>query len=638
MQVDLTRIPEELKKYPNWVNWIFEEREGKLTKPPINSKTDEYADSTDPSTWSTFLLAVKHYRECENDRIQGIGFVPTNGYVGVDLDHCRNPETGLIESWAQEIISELKSYTEVTPSGAGVRVWVKGSLPEYGRKKGNIEMYAEGRFFTVTGQHLKRTPLDIYHREEELKTIHRKIFGNGQKAKTDSKPKTSLSLSDADLIKKAGGAKNTDKFRLLWEGDWKGAGYPSPSEADLALCLLLSFWTVRDAARIDALFRQSGLMREKWDERHFGDGRTYGQQTIEKAIQGTTETYTGPQKYDKNVTHEKQAPTEKEKPRELSYLTLNLPSSLEISKMNIDVDWVVKNLIPKESITLLHSIGGVGKSYLMYGIAKAVADGEFFFGLDVIRIPVYYIDFENPLPEIVDRMKKMGGSENLRIWHLGHEPMPIRFDADEWEVYKTFPPGLFIIDSLRSSHLLEENSSKDASFIMARHKEIRASGSTIILIHHENKVGGYRGSTAWFDLSDHILKFSRVKKIGSDEDAEGDDFDLPIRLGLGGKSRFSSAMDLRPMYFKFEDHLLCRADDPDDETLEKMAGLLDPKNPPCRKEFETLVKDNLGFNRKVFDRLLKAGEKRNLWIGRKVGERNKLGFFRVKNDDFNMFK
>ena len=316
------------------------------------------------------------------------------------------------------------------------------------------------------------------------------------------------------------------------------------------------------------------------------------------------------------------------------YERLNLPSSLEISQLEIKVEWIVKNLIPKESITLLHSIGGVGKSYLMYGIAQAVADGKLFFGLDVIEMPVYYVDFENPLPEIVDRMKKMGGSENLKIWHLGHDPMPVRFDAEDWEIYKKFPPGLFIIDSLRSSHLLEENSSKDASFIMARHKEIRALGNTIILIHHENKLGGYRGSTAWFDLSDHILKFSRVKRIGSDEDAEEDDFDLPIRLGLGGKSRFSSGMDLKPMYFKFENHQLCCADDPEEGVLKKMADLLDPLNPPNQSEFRKLVKDNLNIKRKGFDKLLKKGEDRNFWFSRRSRDKNKLEYLRAQNEAF----
>jgi hypothetical protein len=325
---------------------------------------------------------------------------------------------------------------------------------------------------------------------------------------------------------------------------------------------------------------------------------------------------------------ENAAPYTSPEDQRVSYANLHLPSSLEISQLEIKVDWIVKNLIPKESITLLHSIGGVGKSYLTYGIAKAVADAELFFGLDVIRIPTFYIDYENPLSEIVDRMKKTGGSENLKIWHLSHDPAPIRFDTDQWEIYKSFPPGLFIIDSLRSSHLLEENSSKDAAFIMARLKEIRALGNTIILIHHENKVGGYRGSTAWFDLSDHILKFSRVKSIGSDEDAEEDNFDLPIRLGLGGKSRFSSAMDLKPMYFKFKEHRLCSAEDPEEEPLNKMADLLDPAYPPNQSEFQKLVKQNLGIGAKDFRKLLKRGESLHFWFSEKSKTGNKLEYFR----------
>jgi hypothetical protein len=320
--------------------------------------------------------------------------------------------------------------------------------------------------------------------------------------------------------------------------------------------------------------------------------------------------------------------------QQLSYLNLNLPSSLEISQMEIRVEWIVDNLIPRESNSLLHSIGGVGKSYLMFGMGQAVADGRPFFGLNVMKMNVYYIDYENPLPEIVDRMKKIGGSENMRIWHLGHNPAPIRFDADQWEVYKSFPPGFFIVDSLRSSHLLEENSSKDASLIMARHKEIRSLGHTILLIHHENKIGGYRGSTAWFDLSDHILKLSRVKKVGSDEDAEGDDFNLPIRLGLGGKSRFSSAMDLKPMYFRFEDHQLCRADDPDDEMLSKMADLLNPSYLPNQAEFQKLVKENLDIGKKQFRALLKRGENKKTWFCRKAKTGNKFEYFRGEHHDF----
>jgi hypothetical protein len=297
----------------------------------------------------------------------------------------------------------------------------------------------------------------------------------------------------------------------------------------------------------------------------------------------------------------------------LSYEALHLQSSLEISQLEVRVEWAVDKLIPKDGNSLLHSIGGVGKSYLMYQLGKSVADGEPFFGLATIKMPVYYIDFENPLPEIVDRMKKIGGSKYLKIWHLSHEPGPIRFDADEWEIYKTFPPGLFIIDSLRSSYLDEENSSKVASFIMALFKEIRSLGNTIILIHHENKIGSYRGSTAWFDLSDHILKFSRVKEIGSDKDVDDDNFDLPIRLGLGGKSRFSSALELRPMFFRFENQLLVSADNPDNEPLENVRNILigmtgDGGNPPTQGELIKLIKKELEVGKDKARQLIRKGE------------------------------
>lgn len=297
----------------------------------------------------------------------------------------------------------------------------------------------------------------------------------------------------------------------------------------------------------------------------------------------------------------------------LSYEDLNLQSSLEISRLETRVEWIVKNLIPKDGNTLLHSIGGVGKSYLLYQLGKRVSAGEEFFGLSTMKMPVYYVDFENPLPEIVDRMKKIGGTDNLKIWHLSHEPGPVRFDADEWEVYKTFPPGLFIIDSLRSSYLDEENSSKVAAFIMARFKEVRSMGNTVILIHHENKIGSYRGSTAWFDLSDHILKFSRVKEIGSDKDVDDDNFNLPIRLGLGGKSRFSSALELKPMFFKFENQLLVRAEDPENEPLENLRKILVGMGdsggiPPTQGDFIKLIRKEFQVGKDKARSMIKKGE------------------------------
>ncbi len=100
-----------------------------------------------------------------------------------------------------------------------------------------------------------------------------------------------MDLNDEDLITKAKKAVNGEKFKKLWQGDH--SDYLSHSEADGALCQMLAFWTGKDEVRIDHLFRQSGLMRPKWDEKHYSDGRTYGQGVIQGAIENTTETYTG---------------------------------------------------------------------------------------------------------------------------------------------------------------------------------------------------------------------------------------------------------------------------------------------------------------------------------------------------------
>ena len=293
MDLNFDAIPEELKKYPNWVNWILEERNGKLTKIPMNPKTGGRAQSNNPSTWGGYDQVVKKWNECENEHIAGIGFVfsKDDDYSGTDLDHCRNTESGAIEPWAMEVIKSLNSYSEVSPSRTGVKIFTKGNLPiaGSGSKNGNIEMYYRKKFFTVTGWHLEDTPLTIELRQEELKEIYTKHFGHRKKSQVNQAPPTPINTSDSELIQKARQASNGHKFSKLWAGDWND--YPSQSEGDLALCQMLAFWSGRDPTRVDQLFRQSGLMRPKWDEKHFGDGTTYGQATVQKAIEQTTETY-----------------------------------------------------------------------------------------------------------------------------------------------------------------------------------------------------------------------------------------------------------------------------------------------------------------------------------------------------------
>jgi primase-polymerase (primpol)-like protein len=285
------QIPPELSKLHQWVLWKSKPKgNGKTTK-VLYSITGGKAKSNDPKTWTSFENVLKRYKAGGYD---GIGYVfsPDDPFCGIDLDHCRDPKTGKIEFWALEIIKDFSSYTEISPSGTGVHIICKGKLPEGGRKKGNIEIYDKGRYFTVTGNRLDGTPSEINSAQEAIDKLLSSHFTKevGPQAPISSSSPQPCE-SDPELIQKAISAGNGHKFNLLYQGQWQEAGYPSQSEADQAFCNLLAFWTGRDAARIDAIFHQSGLMRPKWDKKHHSNGDTYGRRTIDKAISSCQETY-----------------------------------------------------------------------------------------------------------------------------------------------------------------------------------------------------------------------------------------------------------------------------------------------------------------------------------------------------------
>lgn len=148
--VQTENILEELRERPQWVVWRYEERNGKLTKVPYSPLSFERASSTDLMTWSPFDVAVTAYKVGDFD---GIGFVfcSGDGFVGIDIDDCRDPETGELEPWAQAIVNQYPdAYMEASPSGRGVHIFARGRL-RGGKRRGPVEVYGQDRFFTVTG-------------------------------------------------------------------------------------------------------------------------------------------------------------------------------------------------------------------------------------------------------------------------------------------------------------------------------------------------------------------------------------------------------------------------------------------------------------------------------------------------------
>ena len=288
-------VPSELKERPQWVVWRSETRDGKPTKVPYQA-TGENAKTNAPDTWTDYPTVIKHHQ-----RFTGIGFVfsSSDPYCGIDLDNCIDSQHKL-KAWAVPIVEKLKpvTYAEVSPSGYGIKFWTRAALRHDVKHKvyinestdEAIEIYDKGRYFTVTGvgtgaigdgqavidsivdEHLSSSA----HPSEQAHPLPRSV-------------PTSGTLNANEVIAKIQESKQSTKFDELMQG--KITRYGSHSEADLALCGVIAFWT-QDAAVIDSIFRRSKLMRAKWDEKHKSDGTTYGQMTIATALSGERETYT----------------------------------------------------------------------------------------------------------------------------------------------------------------------------------------------------------------------------------------------------------------------------------------------------------------------------------------------------------
>jgi putative DNA primase/helicase len=224
-----------------------------------------------------------------------VGFVltPELDIVGVDLDDVRDPKTGELSAQACAVVDDFDTYTEISPSGTGLRLFAfapKGTLPQDGRKKGSFEIYESGRYLTLTGQRVPGTPDTINEGAEAVRAFHAQFIASAQPLApsplvVEGEPKTQ-SRSDAEVIATV---KRNPKYAALWNGDAS-----DHSAADLALCSYLVNVCNGDAAQVERLFRQSGLMRPKWDEKR--GARTYGEGTIAKALSNRLSPNTQPRR------------------------------------------------------------------------------------------------------------------------------------------------------------------------------------------------------------------------------------------------------------------------------------------------------------------------------------------------------
>lgn len=275
-------IPPEMRGKRQWVLWKLEEKDGKQTKIPYMVRIDqatrghEKADTTKPQTWDSFENAIASLKKSKGE-FSGLGFVFNSDLVGIDLDHCR--ENGQIKPSEKNWVNRIGSYAELSQSGNGVHVVVKGKKPGTACKNTKLgyEIYDQNRFFAITGDVLPGYET-IKENQAAINEFYAATFPTPPPAAKQNLELSPL-MEDQQIIRLAGSAKNSAKFNALWSGDW--AGYPSQSEADLALCSILAFYT-QDTAQLDRLFQTSGLIRSKWNERHGAE--TYGMKTMQNVL------------------------------------------------------------------------------------------------------------------------------------------------------------------------------------------------------------------------------------------------------------------------------------------------------------------------------------------------------------------
>lgn len=533
-------IPHELRQRPQWVTWRFEQINGNRTKVPYQTSGDR-ASTTTPETWTTFDAAVK-----ASSSFDGIGYVVTagDGLVGIDLDHCL--QDGKPEPWAAEVLNRFTSYTERTPSGDGLRVWVRGIWPCSEHKKptgrGAVEVYSNKRYFTITGKHVEDTPTTIKENQKALDWLRSRYFP--EKAKPDRTHGSVLpppSLEDAEIIRLAMASKQGPKFSRLWSGSTADHG-GDDSAADLALCSMLAFWTRRDPVAVDQLFRQSRLYREKWDS-HRGDG-TYGSITINKAIASCAEVYEEKHRLRVGEASEgQQRPDPAECPKcgkDSCDGTCGEKPSLITFRLD---DFLTHTFAPRRALLFRDNVAvfreghigevyaprGTGKSWLLSTLALIAATGTESLGF---RAPepcrVLFVDGEMSSEELQGRFRHLCAALKVKSapglvllgadWQAGYLP---RLDTSEGQMLLepfVAEADLIFIDN-RSCLFDPEGESDPAAWQPAQDwlLSLRRRGKAVLPAHHSNRLGGARGHSKPEDVMNLLIKLSRPDGYTQDQ-------------------------------------------------------------------------------------------------------------------------
>ncbi|MHB8485516.1 MAG: phage NrS-1 polymerase family protein [Candidatus Acidiferrales bacterium] len=492
-------FPQELKDLNRWIvrtadkqpHSPFPEDEN---RGPIDPHDEQYQ-----SDYDNCMGALD-----ETTRFAGAGFVFNyeDGLTGVDFDDCVDPETLEIRADVKEIITNINSYCEFSPSRTGIHMIVKGwqfpwdgtKAGKQGRKAGDAEIYSGKRYFTVTGHHVPGTPLIVESRD--MSALYERICGGEFKRTADKTAKNQLTSADTSTPKesvqiRSTGTTLTTKRQLLMSGkivsqnplvisDGMGntVQYPSHSEADLALCTVLAFGGL-DSEKIDASFRQSVLFRDKWER------ADYRENTISSAIEAYTRSRS-------------QVPLQVDKPQETVDWKSQFRSVGQLQAGGIRM--LIDGFLP-EGVNMLGALPGNCKTLLALSIAKALTTGKPFLGrfrVDSV-VPVLYLIPESSGGPFRIRCEKFGIPDNPDIFlcRTVSQGGTLLLDDQAIKAAVSELKPLVILDtSIRFNKSTDENSASANKAFVDDCIALMAAGARGILgLHHATKSSRKEGLT-----------------------------------------------------------------------------------------------------------------------------------------------
>ncbi len=492
MSVEPENIPDQLLRLDRWLGWRWEWNPdangggGKLDKPPVNLLTDGFGSSTNPETWCDFQSA---YEASERERVDGVGFALGDlgdglTLVGVDLDDCRNPETGELTPEAETVIRKIGGYWEISPSGTGVKGLFYGTKPRGKCKRGDFEIYGGGRYFTITGRLLPGCSRELIDASEALRWFHETFID-------PPKPSSQSTANAGDDATRAVELLNgLNPARADDYGDWTLAGMALKSVSP-DLFAAWDSWSQRsDKYNADEC-------RRKWESFNgsgVGIGSLYHWATQDGWTPPRREwVFDGDRWHDADSLQGRAAGQ-----RRVTYQRITSP---ELAAGDFAVEYLIEDVLVRLQPLLAAGPYKSLKTFILVAIAVALDAGVHFLGRFRVnrRCKVCVMSGESGLATIQENARLVCAANDLRLEDLGiiwSPDLPMFGDPAHMEALEAFLVAdaveVLILDPVYLSM-----SGADAGNLFIQGALLRnisdlcqRLGVTLILAHHTKRNTG----------------------------------------------------------------------------------------------------------------------------------------------------